>query len=281
MSVRRFESFISGPDKSNLFVQNWLIPSPKGELLVTHGLAEHSECYNAFAHRLNQEGWNVWAWDLPGHGKSSGKRGYVQDFQQYIDDLSRVLSHVKKQADERSTPIYLFGHSMGGLITFLFSAKTQTPQFKGVILSSPAFGLSLEVPKIKSQAAKMLLKWAPRVTLYNEVDHSKLTRDESLVRAYALDHLRHDKISAPVFLGMLDGFKQVDELANQFHHPVLMIVGGQDQITDSTTTEQIFKKIPGNSKQLFISPNSYHEVFNDLDKEDAFQCLIKYLNPPS
>ena len=151
--ANRFEEHILGYRNAELFMQSWQVDQAKGVLLITHGIAEHSECYEKLANDLNQKGYTVFAWDLRGHGRSSGQRGYVESFDEFEKDLRIVVAKVKESCPE--TPLILFGHSMGGLIT-LKNVIANGPQGARVlVLSSPGLGISLPVPALK----KRLLKW--------------------------------------------------------------------------------------------------------------------------
>ena len=80
MPVQRFEGHFKGSESNELFYQTWTPEKVRGLFVITHGLAEHSECYHPLAKMLSDDGWLVYAWDLRGHGRSEGKRGYIKNF---------------------------------------------------------------------------------------------------------------------------------------------------------------------------------------------------------
>jgi len=276
---KRFESHFSGYLGQEIFYQAWMAEQAKGTLLITHGQAEHSDCYNNLARQLNQERWNVVGWDLPGHGRSEGKRGYVGDFHHYIRNLFAMLEHLKSQKQlSLPEPLVLFGHSMGGLITILALLEEPTLPVKAVVLSAPLMGLKMKVPKIKEQVARIAAEWFPQLTLHNEIKYRDLSRDEEQLKHYPVDILRHDKISASVYLGMLDGFEKLRLEAENFKAPLLMLLAGRDPITDVQASRAFFDNAGSSVKTLEIYPESLHEIFNDLDREMAIEDLKKFLN---
>ena len=274
---KQFESTFWGADNTELFYHLWGCPEPKGNIILTHGLAEHSETYEDLALKLNKLKWNVFAWDLRGHGRSEGKRGYVENF----DDLSSDLELFVKEIDEKHNPDHLpnvfFGHSLGGLIT-LKTLMTKPIEAAAVTLSAPELGLALKVPPLKIRAAQLGAKWLPKLTLWNEIRYKDLTRDEDFIKKYPKDPLRHDKISPRLFLGMIDAFEYVQQHAADFNFPLLLQVAGSDPIVSPQAQIDFFEKVPTTNKEMHIYEDSLHEIYNDLDKDDAFKDLSHFLN---
>src|SRR5262249_7034890 len=109
---RGWETF-SGSGGVELFGQYWKPARPaRGVVIVQHGLKDHGTRYAAFAARLVAEGYAVYAMDLRGHGRSSGRRVTIDSFDEYLDDFDIWVRRVKDR--EPGRPIFLFGHSMGG-----------------------------------------------------------------------------------------------------------------------------------------------------------------------
>lgn len=272
--MQRFEGYFRGSDDTELFYQTWTPDKIRGTFVLTHGLAEHSECYHHVAKELCEDGWKVVAWDLRGHGRSEGKRGYIKDFSLYIDDLGRLLKNVIKTTSH----VVMFGHSMGGLVTVRF-LQSHSPDIAAVCLSSPALGLTAKVPKLKETLAHIAVRWAPTITMYNEIKYEDLTRDEDMLKSHHADTLRHDKISPGLFLGMVDNFAKAHELAPEIKYPVLMQLSGEDRLVSTEASRDFFEHLPNKNKELHIYADSLHEVFNDRDRERAIADLKKFINP--
>ena len=99
-------------------------------LIFTHGLGEYSKSYNEVARFFQNEGFNVLTYDIRGHGKSSGKRGYIKTYQHFLDDLKELVSF----AYSKTSKVFLVGHSMGGLITNLYASTYNNVD--GVIITA-------------------------------------------------------------------------------------------------------------------------------------------------
>lgn len=275
---KRFEGHFKGADSNDLFFQTWTPEKVRGTFVITHGLAEHSECYHPLAKVLSDDGWLVYGWDLRGHGRSEGKRGYVKSMNQYVDDLGCFMDVVRTHNNFTNDNLVFFGHSMGGLTTLRY-LQTREVQYGALTLSSPALGLSMPVPKIKEALANVAVKWMPSLTMFNEIKYIDLTRDEEMIQSYQKDNLRHDKISPGLFLSMIENFKAALESAEGIRNPVLMQLAGEDRLVSSPVAREFFQQLPNKKNQLIVYPESYHEIYNDLDREQVIRDLKKFINP--
>jgi alpha-beta hydrolase superfamily lysophospholipase len=277
--IQRSEFYLKTPDTNeSIFLQRWKAEgSAKLTILVTHGVAEHSDCYNMTAHSLASEGIDVYAWDLPGHGKSYGQRGYISNFEEYVERLNFTLEEVKKITQQK-TPIVLFGHSLGGLITTQFALHYNGKHgCKAICLSSPGFGVAVKVPFIKDQLARILVNVAPKLTIPHELNFEDLSRDRTITSTYSKDPLRHSKYSAPLYIGMLGAMNESIERAHQLRDKFFIQAAGTDRIVDVEATQKFFSRLGSTDKELKIYPESYHEIFNDLNRKEVVDDLLSYL----
>ena len=274
---RRFEGHFRGYDQTELFFQTWQPERPRGMVLITHGLAEHSECYHELAESLGQDQWQVYAWDMRGHGRSDGKRGFVRSLLEFIDDLACFQTFVATQSAP-NLPLILFGHSLGGLVTLRY-AELKKPSFAAMALSSPAFGLSVSVPKVKETLAQIANRWLPTLTMHNEIKYEDLTRDAGRIETFRKDALRHDKISPGLFLGMVEHFPLALAQAAEVTQPILMQVGDADKIASTVAGQALFKRLPNAKNILKVYAGGYHELFNDLERTTVTQDLKSFIRP--
>jgi alpha-beta hydrolase superfamily lysophospholipase len=276
-TLQRHEGHFSSFDDTEIFFQTWSKDEPaQGTLVITHGMAEHSDCYHPLAKMLAENNWHVVGWDLRGHGRSEGKRGYVRDFAYFKKDMDVLAKMLKRQSKIPTSPFVLFGHSMGGLITLQYLLEAQDKP-DAATLSSPALGLAIQVPPLKEKVAHIAAKWLPTLTLNNEIKYTDLSRDEKMVQGYAKDTLRHDKISPGLFLGMQDAFKEVADHAEQITIPCLFQISGDDRVVSAEAAREVFSKLPNKKNQLLVYPDSYHEIYNDLDRDTVIADLKKFL----
>ena len=273
----RSESFFNGYDGTKLFMQKWIVPDAKGTVIFTHGQAEHSDCYHRLINALEGQNWNFIGWDLRGHGKSEGLRGYAKDFDEYVLDYHVFLERCLGLIEVRGKPVVLLAHSMGGLIQTC--ALTEKKQYKvdGQILSSPMFGVAVDVPEWKDKGAGFINSILPKVTLGNEIRNDQLTRDLDIMREYEQDTYRHNRISAGVYLGFKREFKRVLGKAADITLPTLMHISDNDPVVSSESALKFFDALASENKTLKIFEGGKHELYNDTVRVDAFKAVSEFL----
>lgn len=273
-----FEDWILTASKEKLFLRGWTPPNPRGAVLITHGQAEHSGCYSFLVQCLTGAGYSVWAWDLRGHGKSDGKRGYVANFDDYIQDFIDVFKFVRSQLPAGQGLVAL-SHSMGGLIQTKALMENTDLQLslKAQVLSSPLFGLALKVPYLKDRAAIILSRLAPKITLFNEINFSILTHDSQVLAAYPSDPLRHDQVSPSVYVGMIEAFKELPKGGSLIRLPTLLQQAGSDRVVSRSAAEKIYAGFAATDKEIRIYEGLFHEIYNEVGRQQVFEDLLQFL----
>ena len=158
------EERFTTPDGLSVYGQRWLPEPPAGAVVVlVHGFVEHSGRYAPLAEDLNRQGYAVYAMDLRGHGRSEGPRCFVRRFDQYLEDLDLFLDRVA--AAEPDKPLFLLGHSMGGLIVarWAISRPARQADLRGLILSGPALRVGRGLFPLLRHLAWIASLLAPRL----------------------------------------------------------------------------------------------------------------------
>ena len=275
--MERLEGSFLSFDETELFYQVWRPEEEsRGFILLTHGMGEHSECYHQLATDLVQDQWTVYAWDLRGHGRSEGKRGYVSNFSDMVQDLKAFINHFKEE-NGQSSNIFLLAHSLGGLIQLSFLLNESYEGIRAAVCSAPCLGINVPIPKIKAQAAKLLADWMPKLTLHNGIEYADLHKDTARLKEYANDPLRHDKVSSRLFLGMQEAMNEVESRAEEIQIPILFQLAGDERLVNTPAAEDVFNKIGSKQKKIYIYPDSLHEIYNDLDRDEVIRDLKAFL----
>jgi alpha-beta hydrolase superfamily lysophospholipase len=254
----------------------WERPNPRGGLVLSHGLGEHAGCYRHVAETLGPAlGIDVLAFDYRGHGRSPGRRGRVRFYDDLTLDLRGALAWYEQQ--HPGLPQFVLGHSNGGLVA-LRTILAGGVELAGLILSNPALRLAMPVPTLKRWAGFVLRRVAPGVTLNSALPVEMLTRDLEHLEERLNDPLRHSRISAPLYFGMVEGGSLVLAGAAGIRTPVLLVLGGADPVIDPQTSREFFDRLGSPDKTLRVYPEMLHEPLNELDSDLVLGDLAAWLS---
>lgn len=270
MESRKITTF----DGKNLYFWYNLIDKPNNTLLLVHGFGEYSERYTKLFEILNKEGISTFAFDLRGHGKSEGIRSYISKFEDYIADLTIILDIVKEIS--KVDQISLLGHSMGGLIASYYANRYQN-NIRTLVLSSPFFGLSMEVPFIKKIAGNIASALVPSFSMPAGIKGEFCTHDEEIAKSYDNDPLINKYATARWFTEITKAQKDIEEVAQKIEIPVAILSAGDDKLVSLEAEKRFFENLKSKDKYQKIFEGFYHEIFNEVKKEEAISELINWL----
>ncbi len=272
----RYEAgYFRSLDKQDMFFRHWRPDSESlATLWIVHGIGEHSGRYFPMAEYMVARDIEVFAMDNRGHGRSAGKRGHVDSFQQFLDDLHTFWLRF---GPDQEKPVVLFGQSLGALIA-LHYASEYAADLDTVIFSAGAFSLPEKLPKLKIAAAKLLLKLKPDTTFNNEIDPECLSSDPEVVRDYLDDPYVHDRISVRLFFDLVDRVNAAPDVAAILDLPALFMHGAQDCLLPVRGTEQIYSRWHGEPKELVIWPNMRHDLPNDTGRDEVFAKMSDWIS---
>lgn len=266
--------WISSRDGTKLFTYNALIPKSDEVVVLVHGFAEHIGRYNDLIRLLNQANLSVLGLELRGHGRSHGKRGYIDSIEQYEEDLDAAVLHAKKLTKHKK--VFLLAHSMGGLVASLYAAHHPN-QISGMVLSSPLFQIAVQVPGWKQQLSKLMSSFLPWFSLPNTMESRFLTHDAAIVRAYNDDPLVFHHVTARWFQIMMQITPKALEAASQIQVPLLLQLSQDDHVVDFETSKEWYSHLTGIDSSLKIYEGFYHEIYNELRREEPLSDMLEWL----
>lgn len=255
-------------------LQVWRWPAQgtsQGTLMISHGLGEHGRRYDHIAAAAADQGWNVLYWDQRGHGRSEGKRGHVERFRDYVEDVHHLRTALAK--DDK---VVLLGHSLGGLI----AARTlfvYPDDFQRAVLSGPALGIKAPIPALKAVAGKLLSKIVPSLTMANEIDPRLICSDTSIVARYQQDSLVHDRVSTRWFTEFLSTIEYVQSHAADLRVPTAIWCGEKDALVSQEACRKfaVTAKLPDPGYTEL--PGLFHEILNEPNWADTWADMADFL----
>jgi alpha-beta hydrolase superfamily lysophospholipase len=253
----------------------WRRQAPRAVVVVAHGYGEHGGAYRRFAETAAERSdFDVIAADFRGHGRSPGRRGVVRTYEDLIEDLLRVVEWASNEVT--GARCFVLGHSNGGQVA-LRAALRDRGRISGLVLSNPVLRVSVEVPPAKLKLARLLARYAPWVTLKGNLNAELLTRDPLIQAEHRADPLRHSRMSAPLFFGMVEGGAMLMDRASELKVPILMLLGAQDTVTDPAAARGFFDRIGSDDKTLSIYPKMMHEPLNEIGRQQVVDDVLRWL----
>lgn len=254
-----------------------IIESPgentRAVVLMVHGLGEHIQRYNYWAGLFKKEGIGFVGVDLPGHGRSEGRRGDIRSYK-VLDEMLDILINSCRQTFP-GIPLYIYGHSLGGGIVLNYLVR-KNPRLKGAIVTSPWLRLSFEPSKAKVMLASVMRFILPGLTQPSGLVVSDISHDNDAVEKYKSDTLNHGKISVGLFHGTVAAATYSLEHAADLKINTLLMHGSDDRITSPDGSKEFASANP--KVELKIWEGGYHELHNEHFKEEVFKYILNWIN---
>jgi len=259
-------------DKTVLHSELW-VPArePQFVVCIVHGQGEHVSRYDQVARELNELGGLVFGADHRGEGRSGGRPGHVERFEQYGDDLLDILrnyaEHLAPAQRPDALPWFIWAHSMGGLVTltYLLDHERDIP-LRGVIVSAPLLGLTMKVGAVKEFAVRLLAKVVPRLAVPTGIPAEAISRDPEQVARYVADPRRVTKITTSWAAAMERAIARVEAEAAKLSVPMHWYVGTGDQICDHAAAQNVFATLADparHDQSIEVWDGYFHELHNE------------------
>lgn len=262
-------------DGARLHTVDAPVTGAKGAVYLVHGIGEHMGRYTHVIQYLNGRGYAVFGHDHRGHGQSEGERVYFDSFEVPVRDLKARVDEVK--AGQPGVPFFMYGHSMGSLITTLYMERYQDTMRGWISTGSPLW-VDKAVPAPVQAILRGLAKVFPKFKLLPVVADT-ISRDPAVVAAYVADpYVNHEKTK----LGMAAAFAQACGEARaglgRISAPVLILHGEADTLTPPKGSEVLYAGIASADKTHKTYPGLFHEVHNEPEQADVLALIGDWLD---
>jgi alpha-beta hydrolase superfamily lysophospholipase len=251
------------------------VHSPLSRVIIVHGMGEHSARHLNTVQFLLEKGFEVIRFDLRGSGESGGPRQYIERFDDYVEDLTKVYHWAHLLEPKLETVI--LGHSMGGAISLRFAAR-YSAEIKALALTSPAYKVGSGVSKLKIAVGKLLVPAVPWLRIPKSTPADAISRDPAVVEAYRNDALACSFNTLRQGSELLKALDETMLFPEHIRCPVAIFHGSHDKIVECSGSFDLIRAfVNAPIKDLFVLPQGYHEPHNDLDKDYFFALLAEWM----
>lgn len=274
--MAHFETKWKSRDGIDIFAQGWE-PEAKPIIAVVclvHGLGEHTSRYEHVAEAFGKQGYALFGADIRGHGRSGGARGHIPSIESVMQDIDLLFEHARSRYP--GLPLFLYGHSLGGILVLHYGLKRK-PDIQGVIATSSGLRTALENQPAKILAAKVLGAIIPKVSLSSGLDVNAISHDKSVIEKYKNDPLVHDKISLGFGKIMLETTQWTLKHSAEFPLPLLMLHGKADAIAFPSGSIEFAAPLKEKCK-LVLFDGGFHELHNEPIKSEVFKTMTDWMD---
>ena len=271
---RASEDTFEGTGSLNIFFRSWQpVGATRAVMVIVPGFNAHSGHYRWAAEQLTAKGIAVYAVDLRGRGKSDGERFYVNHFAEYVSDVAMLVSLVKSR--EAGLPIFLFGHSAGGVVSCVYAIDNQQ-ELSGLICES--FAYRVPAPDFVLAVLKGLSHLAPHAHVLR-LKNEDFSRDPAAVQAMDDDPLIADE-SQPTHTvaEMVRADERLTAEFPRFTLPLLILHGTADKATKPDGSQFFYDTAASNDKTLKLYDGHVHDLLNDVGKEVVMDDILAWLD---
>jgi len=289
--------------------QNETIPNKC--LVISSGRSETYLKYKELSFDLFNRGYSVFLIDHRGQGLSQrlltdAHKGYVENFQYYIDDLTRFIKEIVTPHCQDSKP-YLLAHSMGGAIAARY-LQDFPDTIQAAVLSSPMLGFnSGNIPNAIAEAvltmSAQLNQWFDKTPWYF-LGHKGFSHNSFSDNVLMHSPIRYQlftqlyKTTPEIQLGgvtvkwLTESQEALDKIFNNIDKiitPTLVLQAGQDKVIKNQALNDFCQQLQTlhphscpNGKPLIIA-GAYHELFfeSDVYREQALTAVIQWFEQHS
>ena len=267
------EATFESADGLHIFYRAWQPEAPKRAIVViNHGVNSHGGQHAWSAQQFVRAGFAAYAIDMRGRGRSEGKRFAVDDISDYASDLHQLIGIA--QADSPGLPVFLLGHSAGGVVACTYALDHQD-ELAGLICESFAF--QVPAPAIALAIVKLASRVIPGLPVL-KLSMEDFSRDPAAVRSLNADPLTKGEVQpANTVAALVRAGERLKAGFSRITLPVLILHGTADRATKFQGSQFFFDTAGSADKTLKHYEGHYHDLLNDLGKEEVMADILLWI----
>lgn len=265
-------------DGTELFYRHWPAigsPAQRRALVLFHRGHEHSGRLQHVVDELDLDGFDMFAWDARGHGRSPGARGDSPSFGVSVKDVDVFIRHIAATHGIASTDIGIVAQSMAAVLVAAW-VHDYAPQIRCLVFTSPAFKVKLYVPFARA-GLKLLHRLRGNFFVTSYVKARFLTHDPERMRSYDDDPLIARAISVRILLGLYDTAERIIADAQAIRTPLLLLVSDTDWVVHTKPQDTFFERLGSAIKEKHVLPGFLHDTLGEKDRGVALARIREFV----
>lgn len=270
------EQFIQSKDGTRIYVKKFQAPEPaKAQIILLHGYLEHCLRYTEFGEYLaKRHGISVTTYDFRGHGKSGGDGPVILRWEEYEEDFEVVRTTM-----EPNLPLFVLGHSNGGLTVLHYFLTKEMKGVQGIIVTNPYVAATDAVPFFVMFVVHALGRWFPKLKVPSNLKPEELTSCPVKQEELRNDTQTQDDASIGWASHGLKAQARVRNMAGEreIPVPVLYIYSTHDKVANPKIVKAVGEMLQVKDKTVICREGEEHEVLNEVKREETYEAIASWV----
>ena len=260
-------------DGNKIFYRTWNFEKNKKTLIIIHRGHEHSERLNELSQDEKFLKYNIFAYDLRGHGYTETKTS--PNAMDYVRDLASFVNHIKNEYQIKEEDIFIVANSIGGVILSAY-IHDFAPNIAGMALLAPAFEIKLYIPFAK-QLVTLLTKIKKDAKVMSYVKAKVLTHDVEEQNKYNSDKLINKEINARLLIDLADMGKRLVEDSMAIELPTIIFSAEKDYVVKNSAQKKFFLNLSSKKREFIELENFYHGIIFEKERQKVYKMLDDFI----
>ena len=260
-------------DNNKLFYRKWNFEKGKKTLILIHRGHEHSERLNSLAQDEKFLKYNIFAYDLRGHGYTETKTS--PNAMDYVRDLDAFVKHIKNEYQIKEEDIFIVANSIGGVILSAY-VHDFAPNLAGIAFLAPAFEIKLYVPFAK-QLVTLLTKIKKDAKVMSYVKAKVLTHDVEEQNKYNSDKLINKEINARLLIDLANMGQRLIEDSMAIELPTIIFSAQKDYVVKNSAQKKFYLNLSSKKREFIELENFYHGIIFEKERQIVYKMLDDFI----
>lgn len=262
---------------NRLFYRHWLArnASARSAIIFLHRGHEHSGRVQHLVDELDLPGFNMFACDARGHGRSTITAPSPVSFATLVSDLDAFVRHISSTHGIPVENIAIVAQSVGSVIAAAW-AHDYAPKIRCMVLATPAFRIKLYFP-FAYRLLGLVYRLRGDFTINSYVAPGVLTHDPERIASYRADPLITRPVSVRLLLELQRAATRVVADAHAINTPTQVLISGRDFVVRENPQLAFFKRLGTIRKEQHRFDGFYHDVLGEKDRSLAIDKVRNFI----